>query len=116
MITPEKNMPIAVLGHRYNPQLGSYVTGPYIGKIVRVNKQSFTIKFDKDSDNSWYPKTFNFYGNATKRTNSVYGSMRYEAHTVAAAKNILEHEISKYDPECLKVKNLKNAIDKLQTL
>lgn len=116
MLTPEKNSTIVVLGHRYNPQLGSYVTGPFLGKVACVNKQSFTVKYDKDSDNSWYPKSFNFYGSSKTRTNSVYGSMNYQAYTVAEATEILASEIGKYDPECLRAKGLKNAIDKLQTL
>lgn len=95
-LKPEVNAIVAVIGKRYNPQLGTYVTGPYVGRIARVNKNSFSIKFDKASDNEYYPKSFDFYGNARKKTNCIYGSMSYEAHTIQETIDILESQLSRY--------------------
>jgi len=119
MITTDnikKDERIVIVGKRYNPQLGTYITGPYVGRIARVNKCTFTVKFDKESDNEWYPKTFDFAGFAKKRTNCIYGSMHYEAYSVPDAICLCERHIEKYDPKCLKVKELKRAIDKLAGL
>jgi len=92
----EKDEQVAVVGKRYNPQLGTYVTGPYLGRIVRVNKNSFAVKFDKAIDNEYRPKTFDFYGNARKGTSCLYGSMSYEAHTIRETIQILESVLPRY--------------------
>ena len=114
-LKPEVNAVVAVVGKRYNPQLGIYVTGPYVGRIVRVNKNSFAIKFDKASDNEYYPRSFNFYGNARQRTNCLYGSMSYEAHTIQETIDILESQLSRYPVDSFKGDELHKTIKNLRS-
>ena len=109
MKTVEKNAPIAVVGFRYNPQLGTYVTGPYFGRIARVNKNSF----DKDSDNEFYPKTFNFYGHAVRSTNCVYGSISYEVHTLDETRDILRKQLDRYPVGSFKYESIKKMVDNI---
>ena len=108
----QKDQPIVVIGHRYNPQLGEYVTGPYIGKVKRLNKCSFSVKLDCD----YVPSTFDFGGWTIRHTRSVYGSMTYRAYIVADAIAFLTKEIAKYKPESMKAAELKKAVDKLLAL
>ena len=115
-LKPEVNAIVAVVGKRYNPQIGTYITGPYVGRIARVNKNSFSVKFDKASDNEYYPKSFNFYGNARKGTDCLYGSMSYEAHTIQETIDILEASISGYPAESFKVKEINNTVKNLRAL
>ena len=112
MMNIQKDQPIVVIGHRFNPQLGEYVTGPYIGKVKRLNKLSFSVKLDCD----YVPSTFDFGGWTIRNTRSVYGSMTYRAYIVADAIALLTKEIAKYDPKCLKAIALKKAVDKLSAL
>lgn len=114
-LKPEVNACVAVIGKRYNPQLGTYITGPYVGRIARVNKNSFSIKFDKASDNEYYPKSFNFYGNARKGTNCLYGSISYEAHTIQETIDILESSLSRWPTESFKVGQLHRTIQNLRS-
>lgn len=112
-LKPEVNTPIAVIGSRYNPQLGTYITGPYLGRIARVNKNSFSVKFDKASDNEYYPRSFNFYGNARQSTNCLYGSMSYEAHTIQETIDILKSQLSRYPADSFKADQLHKTIKNL---
>ena len=112
-LKPEVNATVAVIGKRYNPQLGTYITGPYLGRIARVNKNSFSVKFDKASDNEYYPKSFNFYGNARKGTSCLYGSMCYEAHTIQETIQILESQLSRYPVDSFKADELHKTIKNL---
>jgi len=114
-LKPEVNTPVAVIGKRYNPQLGTYVTGPYLGRIARVNKNSFSVKFDKAIDNEYRPKTFDFYGNARKGTSCLYGSMQYEAHTIQETIDILESQISQYPADSFKGDKLNRTIKNLRS-
>lgn len=108
----QKDQPIVVIGHRYNPQLGEYLTGPYIGKVKRLNKLSFSVKLDRD----YVPSTFDFGGWTIRQTKSIYGSMTYRAYTVADAIALLTKEIDKYEPKCPKAIALKEAVDRLSHL
>lgn len=112
-LKPEVNEIVAVIGKRYNPQLGTYVTGPYVGRIARVNKNSFSIKFDNAIDNEYRPKTFDFYGNARKGTSCLYGSMSYEAHTIQETIQILESQLSRYPADSFKADELYKTIKNL---
>lgn len=114
-INPEVNATVAVIGKRYNPQLGTYITGPYVGRIARVNKNSFSVKFDKASDNEYYPKSFNFYGNARKGTDCLYGSMSYEAHTIQETIDILESSLSRYPADSFKADEIHKTIQNLRS-
>lgn len=115
-LKPEVNEIVAVIGKRYNPQLGTYITGPYVGRIVRVNKNSFSVKFDKASDNEYYPKSFNFYGDARTRTKCLYGSLQYVVHTIQETIDILESSRSRYPAESLKVQEINNTVKNLRAL
>lgn len=112
-LKPEVNATVAVIGKRYNPQLGTYITGPYVGRIARVNKNSFSVKFDKASDNEYYPKSFDFYGNARKGTDCLYGSMSYEARTIQETIQILESQLSRYPADSFKAEQLRRTIQNL---
>lgn len=114
-LKPEVNATVAVIGKRYNPQLGTYITGPYVGRIARVNKNSFSVKFDKASDNEYYPKSFNFYGNARKGTDCLYGSMSYEAHTIQETIDILESQLSRYPVDSFKANQLHRTIRNMRS-
>lgn len=114
-LKPEVNAPVAVVGMRYNPQLGTYITGPYVGRIARVNKNSFSVKFDKASDNEYYPRSFNFYGNARQSTNCIYGSMSYEAHTIQETIDILKSQLSRYPADSFKGDELHKTIQNLRS-
>ena len=113
-LKPEVDTPVAVIGKRYNPQLGTYITGPYVGRIVRVNKNSFSVKFNKPSDNEYLPKSFNFYGNARQSTNCIYGSMSYEAHTIQETIDILESQLSRYPVDSFRACELDRTIRNLR--
>ena len=112
-LKPEVNTPVAVIGKRYNPQLGTYITGPYVGRIVKIRKTSFSVKFDKDIDNEYRPKTFNFYGNARQSTSCLYGSMSYEAHTIQETIDILKSQLSRYPADSFKADQLHKTIENL---
>ena len=112
-LKPEVNATVAVVGKRYNPQLGTYITGPYLGRIVKIRKTSFSVKFDKDIDNEYRPKTFDFYGNARKRTSCLYGSMSYEAHTIQETIQILESQLLRYPADSFKAEELHKTIKNL---
>lgn len=115
-LKPEVNAIVAVIGKRYNPQLGTYVTGPYLGRIARVNKNSFSIKFDKASDNEYYPKSFNFYGGVVGHgTKCLYGSMHYEAHTIQETIDILKSQLSRYPVDSFKGDELNRTIRNLRS-
>ena len=114
-LKPEVNATIAVVGKRYNPQLGIYITGPYIGRIVRVNKYSFAVKFDKASDNKYYPRSFDFGGYARKGTDCLYGSMSYEAHTIQETIQILESQLAHYPADSFKAHELHKTIQNLHS-
>lgn len=112
-LKPEVNEIVAVVGKRYNPQLGTYITGPYVGRIVKVRPSSFSVKFDKAIDNEYRPKTFDFYGNARKGTSCLYGSMSYEAHTIQETIQILESQLSRYPADSFKADELHKTIKNL---
>ena len=112
----EKDERVAVVGKRYNPQLGVYITGPYVGRVARVNKNSFAVKFDNAIDNEYRPKSFDFGGYARSRTDCLYGSMSYEAHTIPETIQILEAMIPKYPAESFKVQQLNNTVKNLRAL
>ena len=114
-LKPEVNTPVAVIGKRYNPQLGTYVTGPYLGRIARVNKNSFAVKFDNASDNECRPKSFNFYGDARTGTKCIYGSLQYEAHTIQETIDILESQLSRYPVDSFKADELHKTIKNLRS-
>lgn len=114
-LKPEVNTPVAVIGTRYNPQLGTYITGPYVGRITRVNKNSFAVKFDKASDNEYYPKSFNFSGYARRSTDCLYGSMSYKAHTIQETIEILESQLSRYPADSPKADQLRRTIQNLSS-
>ena len=113
-LKPEVNATVAVIGKRYNPQLGTYITGPYLGRIARVNKNSFSVKFDKASDNEYYPKSFNFYGNARQSTKCLYGSLQYEVHTIQETIDILESSILRYPADSFRASEIQRTIQNLR--
>jgi len=114
-LKPEVNTPVAVIGKRYNPQLGTYITGPFVGRIARVNKNSFAVKFDKASDNEYYPKSFNFYGDARTGTKCLYGSLQYEVHTIQETIGILESQLSRYPADSFKADEIHKSIQNLRS-
>ncbi len=114
MLNIQKDQTIVIVGSRYNPQLGTYLTGPYIGKVKRLNKLSFSVDLGKDGD--YVPTTFDFSGWARRDTRCIYGAMSYRAYTAADAIDLLSKEIGRYDPQCFKVTLLRKAIDKLRAL
>lgn len=111
----EVNTPIAVIGKRYNPQLGTYITGPYLGRIARVNKNSFSVKFDKASDDRICPKSFNFYGDARTSTKCLYGSMQYVVRSIQETIDILTSMLSHYPVDCHKANTLRKTIENLRS-
>ena len=113
-LKPEVNATVAVVGKRYNPQIGTYITGPYVGRIIKVRPSSFSVKFDKPSDNDYYPRTFDFYGNTRKGTKCLYGSMSYEAHTIQETIDILESQLSRYPADSFKADEIHKTIQNLR--
>ncbi len=79
-----KGQKAVVVGYRNNPQLGTYLTGPYIVKVERVNKASYKIAYGEDGQD-YYPTLFTTYGYAKKDTECAYGSMFYKLMTVEDA-------------------------------
>lgn len=111
----EVGAPVAVIGKRYNPQLGTYITGPYLGWIARVNKNSFSVKFDKASDNKICPKSFNFYGDARTSTKCLYGSLQYVVRSIQETIDILESQLSRYPVDSFKADELYKTIQNLRS-
>lgn len=69
-----------VIGKRYNPQLGVYLTGPYVVDVVRVNKSSIKVAYNV-YEQGWYPTLFSSSGFAKKNPECVYGSISYSLYT-----------------------------------
>ena len=75
-----KGQKAVVIGKRHNPQLGTYLTGPYIVKVKRINKNSYSIAYEDGED--YYPTLFCAgSGIAKKDSDCVYGSMSYALYT-----------------------------------
>ena len=79
-----KGQKAVVIGERYNPQLGTYLTGPYIVNVKRVNKNTYSIAYENGED--YHPTLFCAgSGVAKKVSECVYGSMSYALYTPAMA-------------------------------
>lgn len=81
-----------VIGKRYNPQLGVYLTGPYVVTVVRVNKNSLKVAYEDGQD--YYPTLFSPSGFAKKDPECVYGSISYSLYTLEEAVTELKYYAS----------------------
>lgn len=94
----EKNDLIVVVSERYNPQLGTYYSGPYFGKVRTVSEKNgnFSIRYINDSD-SFRPTRYGPMGYCRQKDTSVYGSTSYRAYTVEQALRYFQDVIDSHD-------------------
>lgn len=90
-----------VIGTRYNPQLGTYLTGPFVVTIRRVNKASYSVAYDDSIQASTCPANFSFSGRANGKDDCIYGSTSYVLHTFGSAISEIEGFANKEDPGSL---------------
>lgn len=107
---------IVVLGSRYNPQLGTYLTGPFLGTVKSVNEKtaSVGVKFEKCPEADILPTTYNMYTGCAKRgTKCLYGSMTYALYDQKCASERIGNEIVDNQNHPFRVESLEKMLTKI---